>query len=156
MEDPMVPQPNLHEHLNGGRRDRILLQLKNELKKFPSVDTVRFDETRTCFDYEITTTFDCDIFMADTLDLDHATLRANWWTHPDNPDKFKFHYHDSTKYDCGWHRQENDHVEGLDHFQWRTGGNEDYTYEPLELDQGLPPGIVWEIRDRLKSRLSMR
>ena len=152
----MTPDPRSDKHLNGGRRSHVLSRLRSNLQQFPEADTVRYVDTRTEIDQRLRADFDCDVFLSDKLGVDKAALYVNWWIHPDSPDQFKFHYRDCAGYDCGWHRQENDHVEALDHFQWRGNPDEDYRYEPIEFDYDQPPGIVWEIRERLVEHLSGR
>lgn len=153
MSGPMVPDPNIYNRLNGGRRNRIQGQLKSGLQQFPAVEFAQYVVTRTGIDKEIRADFDCDIFLEGKLNVDEAFLTVNWWTHPDGPDEFKFHYHDESEYDCGWHRHENKHVDGLDHLQWRTSPDDDYQYEAMEFDYDQPPGVLWEVRDRLKEHL---
>ncbi|WP_193361391.1 hypothetical protein [Halococcus hamelinensis] len=126
-----------------------------ELKKVPSTEIVNYAETRTGIDHQVVATFDTGIF-ANGIIADHdAKIYANWWPQP-APDKaeFKFHYTDSSGYDCGWHRQKNEHVDGLDHFQERTDSEEEYEYEAVEFEQDNPTGLVWEIADdKLKRRV---
>lgn len=152
----MVPTPPFDGHLIDGRRRLIHSRLRTNLQQFPEVDTVRYVDTRTGIDKQLRADFNGDILMSGELGIDEACLYVNWWTHSDGPDQFKFHYRDSSGYDCGWHRQKNDHVEGLDHFQWRTDSEENYQYEPIEFDYDQPPGMLWEVRERLEEHLSSR
>jgi hypothetical protein len=152
----MVPDSRSDEYLNGGRRTHIRFQLRSNLQQFPEVEIVRYVNTRAGIDRQLRADFNCTILMNGELGVDEASFYVNWWTHSDGPDQFKFHYRDSSGYYCEWHRQENDHVEGLDHFQWRTSSEEDYRYETVEFDYDQPPGILWEIRERLEEHLSDR
>lgn len=156
MIGPMIPDSRSGKHLNDGRRNHIHSQLRSNLQQFPGVDLVKYVDTRTGIDRQLRADFDCSVFMSGELEINEAALYVNWWTHSDGPDQFKFHYRDSSGYDCGWHRQENDHVEGIDHFQWRADPEEDYQYEAVEFDYDQAPGILWEVRERLEEHLSNR
>ena len=70
---------------------------------------------------------------------------------------FQNHYAESSGFDSGWHRQANDHVDGLDHFQERESPEEEYRYSPVSLKIENPVGILWEVVDeRLQDRLRQR
>ena len=141
----MGPRDHSPSNPNGGRRGRIISTLAEELRRVPFVDTVSLVPTRTGLDYQIRGEVNCDIFLSGQTEAEEARVYINWWTHPSGPDQFKFHYTEESGFDCGYHRQENDHVDGDDHFQWREDEDSEYTYEEVTFDYDLPPGVLWEV-----------
>ncbi len=94
-----------------GRRGRIFEQLRVNLNHHPATETVVVRPTRDQKDRKLIAQFDTQILVDGLVDADEARLEINWWTHPAGiDDQFKFHYVESTGYDCGWHRQP--HPEG--------------------------------------------
>ena len=142
----------------GGRRKRILEQLRRNLQNHPATTAVRFVESGTGTDWRLAADLDLSILVRGDPPADEAQLYVNWWTHPDpTPDQFKIHYSDSSGFDCGWHRQENEHVDGLDHYQERPSSDADYAHDPVSFGHENPVGILWETLDgRLKPRLDQR
>lgn len=154
MNGPTGPFDFADEEPRGGKRRRILSILRDELRKVPSTEIVAYAETRTGIDVQVAATFNLSIFVDGAVDAEGATIYVNWWPQPLEKDRFKFHYVESTGFNCGWHRQENDHVDGLDHYQEQTDPEKDYSYEPVEFEQNNPTGLVWEITvDRLTTRV---
>ena len=157
MSGPAEPFPFADREPRGGKRGRILGIIRDELRKVPSTEIVTYALTRTGIDIQVGATFDLSIFIDGHINAEKAKLYVNWWVHPNEKDRFRFHYTDTTGFDCGWHRQENEHVDGLDHYQERDDSEDEYKYEPIEFDQNNPTGLVWEIAvDRLESRLRKR
>lgn len=96
---------------------RVLDQRKRNLQSHPSTADVRFEESGTGADWRLVARLNCSILVDGRPPTDRARLFVNWWTHPGSTrDRFKFHYAESGGFDCGWHRQANDHVDGLEHF----------------------------------------
>lgn len=89
-------------------------------------------------------------------DRDSATLTVYWFAGetPDARPTFEFHYSDEQT-DFGWHRHEQDHVDGLGHFQERTGDT-GYAHEPHTFHAQNPAQLVWEIMSLLASKLQNR
>jgi len=139
----------------GGRRRRVMEQLRVALRDWPPVSVVQFVQTRDGHDVELVADINTDVLLNGAVPSDDARIGINWWTHPDDiPDQFTFHYSDATGFDCGWHRQPHeDDTINLDHYQERAGANEDYVYEPIDYQETTPVGLLWEI---LSSRLSDR
>jgi hypothetical protein len=157
MNGPAGPFEFAAEEPRGGKRGRILSILRDELRKVPTTEIVSYAETRAGIDIQVAATFNLSIFVDGLVDAEGATIYANWWPQATGKAQFKFHYVESTGFNCGWHRQENDHVEGLDHFQIQTDPDGDYEYEPVEFGQTNPTGLVWEIAiDRLTTRVRER
>lgn len=142
----------------GGRRMRVLDQLKRNLQSHPATANVRYEESGTGADWRLVAALDCSILVGRRPSADEARVFVNWWTHPSpTRDRFKIHYAESNGFDCGWHRQANDHVDGLGHYQERTSSDEEYTYEPVDFEYEGPVGLLWETLDeRLKQRLERR
>lgn len=142
----------------GGRRRRVLDQLKRNLGSHPATTGVRFEESGTGTDWQLASELDLSILVSERPPADEARLFVNWWTHPaPTRDRFKIHYVESSGFDCGWHRQDNDHVDGLNHYQERTSSDDEYAYEPVDFDHESPVGILWETLDgRLAPRLRSR
>lgn len=84
---------------------------------------------------------------------DSPTLTVHWFAGetPDANPTFEFHYSDEQT-DFGWHRHEQDHVDGLGHFQVRTGDT-GYRYEPHAFHAQNPAQLVWEVMSLLSPRL---
>jgi len=139
----------------GGKRERIHRRIKRNLQKVPGTETVEYVESRTGVEMQVRATVDTDIYADGVVDAETAHIYADWWPQPaGEPDRFKVHYTDSTGADCGFHRQENDHVEGLDHYQMRSSPSDPYHYESIGFDYDNPAGIIWEVvHERLPERL---
>jgi len=147
MTGPSDPGHNPYDKSMGRARSRIYNRLLTNLKKVPGVNNVRHERSGTGVDYELVGDIDTDIFANGVIPCDDATVKANWWTHSDaEPPWFQFHYWDD-ELDCGWHRQPNDHVDGLDHLQYRTGASEEYEYETVDLEFTNAIGLLWEVVD---------
>lgn len=131
-----------------GRRSRIMDQLRVNLRNHPATDYVAYEPTRDGLDSKIVVDFDTDIYVDGLIEAETAHLEVTWWTHPiGTKDQFKFHYIESTGYDCGWHRQphpERDEIP-FDHFQQRADPQNEYQYQAVEFNDDHPVGLVWEI-----------
>jgi hypothetical protein len=147
MNGPPKPGRNPHDHPLGRLRDRAHQQLHSNLKKVPGIEQVRFEESGTGVEYQIGADVNTDVFASGEIPSDEASLKVNWWPQADKEAWFEFHYWDGTGYDCGWHREPNDHVDGLAHFQERESAGNDYEYEPFSVGQDVPVGILWTIAD---------
>ncbi|MDR5656680.1 hypothetical protein RH831_05740 [Halodesulfurarchaeum sp. HSR-GB] len=158
MPAPPTPGRNPFDHPIGGTRERALTAMATNLRKIPGTTNVRFESSTTGVDEELVGELDPNIYGDGILDVAAATVTLNWWPQPDSDAYwYRIHYHDSSGFDCGWHRHENDHVDGLDHYQERDSPDEDYVYYPFEPEYTNPIGLVWEIVDgRLSTRLEMR
>ncbi len=145
------------ERAVGRARKRIQRRLYRNLKRVPGITDVRFEESGTGIGRQIRGAADTRVFASGVIP-DGASLQVNWWPRRDSdPNRFQIHYADGTGFDCGWHRQENDHVDGLDHYQQRESPEEEYTYEPVTFESNTPVGILWEVVDeRLVERLQAR
>lgn len=95
------------------------------------------------------------IFADGVVPGEESTLQVNWWPQPEEDDWFQIHYADATGFDCGWHRQVNDHVDGLDHFQQREDSSAEYEYHSVSFGANNPVGTLWEVVDeRLVDRVT--
>lgn len=158
MSPPPTPGRNPDTHQIGYDRDQALHQMLINLRKIPGIQTVRFEESGTGVDRELQADFNTDVFEDGIIVAAEASVKVNWWP-LDDEDRYwyQFHYSDSTGFDCGWHRQQNDHVEGLDHYQERESPDDEYDYYPFSPSYRNPVGLTWEILDgRLIERLKMR
>jgi len=132
----------------GRTRSRTYNRLFTNLKKVPGVKNVRHERSGTGVDYEIVGDLDTSIFADGVIPCDGARVKVNWWTHADEETAwFQFHYWDEIGLDCGWHRQPNDHVDGIDHMQYRSDSADEYTYESVEVEFDNAIGLMWEIVD---------
>lgn len=84
---------------------------------------------------------------------DDATLTVRWFggDTPDTRPEFSFQYSDGQT-DFGWHRHEQDHVDGWGYFQEQTTGS-GYTHEPQTFQSENPAQLTWELMSRLASKL---
>lgn len=148
MGGPHKPGRNPYNHPIGRLRERAQQQLYGNLKKVPGIKNTRLEESGTGIDYQIVGDINTDVFASGVIPVDDAEITVNWWSQSDDDDAwFKFHYWDGTGFDCGWHRQENDHVEGLAHYQERESAEEEYEYEPYSVEEENPIGILWTVVD---------
>lgn len=139
----------------GKNREQTLKYVAVEFRKVPLTATTRLVETGTGVERRVRVDFDDSILAGGRVVDQRPVMYVNWW--PDDgerPPAFVFHYVDSSGIDCGWHRHENDHVDGRSHVQWRTSSDGAYTYESVDFEHDHPIGLVWEIAaDRLETRL---
>lgn len=157
MPGPMEPGRNPHRFGLGGHRDRVQKTLKDNLKRIPGIEPVRFEPSRTGMEYQVVGDAAIDIFARGVITAESARVQLNWWPQPDEPDWFEFHYTDSTGYNCGWHRHKNKHVNGIDHFQKDLPTEDEIRYEPVSFEYNNPAGLVWEIiDDRLTQQVRER
>lgn len=86
---------------------------------------------------------------------DNATVTVRWYAGetPDALPEFEFQYRDEET-DFGWNHHEQEHVDGLGHFQERAG-NAGYTYEPHTLHAQNPAQLAWEVMTLLSSKLNI-
>lgn len=158
MPGPRSPGRNPHNHPIGNDRDQALHLMLINLRKIPGTESVRFEDSGTGVDKEVRGEFNTDVFANGVIEAAEASVKVNWWP-LDDEDKYwyQFHYTDSTGFDCGWHRQKNDHVDGLDHYQERESVDQEYEYYQFFPSFEHPVGLLWEIVDgRLVKRLKMR
>lgn len=139
----------------GRRRSRAHRRLSKNLKRIPGIDSVHYDRSEVGVEHEIVGEVNTDVFANAVVSCKEASVKVNWWSHvEDDPPWFQFHYWDESGFDCGWHRQPNDHVDGLEHYQERVDPGESYRYESVEFESENPIGLLWEIVDgRLPDRL---
>lgn len=135
------------------RRHRTLTELMRTVRHHPSVDVATGAQGDDGRFRELEVTFDPLILG---VDADHAALRIEWRPRPDpsEPAYFVFHYHDSTGWDFGWHREPNPHIDGLEHYQERTATDQEYDYEPTYFDSDSPVDLLWNILGGIRERVS--
>jgi hypothetical protein len=127
-------------------RNQVLGRLHANLKRVPGTENVRFERSGTGIDREIAGDVDPIIFADGVIPREEAHVKVNWWPQPDDEATlFEIHYWEPEGCDGGWHRQPNDHVDGIDHVQWRDSADDEYEYEPLTIEAGAPVGILWEV-----------
>lgn len=128
-------------------RHRILREVIRELRRHPIVTEVRGHPPSTFTEVR------ADLAPERWgLAVGPATLRVTWI--PLDSPEFTVHYSDET-FDCGWHHEPNPHVEGVAHYQERTGDGA-YQYESTTFDGETAAELVWELLERLKNRLAER
>ncbi|MFW5905612.1 MAG: hypothetical protein ACOCUO_02070 [archaeon] len=158
MTGPPSPGRNPHNHPIGDDRGQALRLILINLRKIPGTEAVRFQESGTGVDQEVRGEFNTDVFADGVIEAGEASVKVNWWP-LDGDEKYwyQIHYSDSTGFDCGWHRQQNDHVDGLDHYQERESPDDEYTYYPFSPSFDHPVGLLWEVvNGRLVERVTMR
>jgi len=131
-----------------GRRARVISQLRAGLNHHPATTGVMLEPTRDNKGSRLVAEFDTDILVKGLVDAEEAQMVVNWWTHPPGyDDQFKFHYVESSGYDCGWHRQPHPDESEIpfDHFQQRASPDEDYQYQGVDFQEENPVGLLWEI-----------
>jgi len=130
--------------------------LHQNLKRVPGLVDTRFEKSGTGAGLQLRAEVDTTVFADGVIDADGAYVQINWWPQAgeNGEDWYQIHYTDSTGFDRGWHRQPNEHVDGLDHYQERSASDVEYEYEPVIIDAENPVGILWEIvSGRLVDRL---
>ena len=149
------PGPSPFTHPIGHARSRIQNRLYLNLKRIPGLVEPRFVESEAGIGGKIRADVETMVFANGVIPTGEASVHANWWPQPDDEqDWFQIHYADETGFDCGWHRQANEHVDGLGHYQERDGVGSAYEYESVTLDVENPVGILWDVVDeRLPARL---
>jgi len=123
-------------------------RLQVNLNHHPATTVAALRPTRNQKDRQIVSEFNMDVLADGIVDADTAQMVVNWWTHPPGyDDQFKFHYIESTGYDCGWHRQphENEPEIPFDHFQQRASPEDDYQYQSVDFQEDNPIGLMWEV-----------
>jgi len=158
MNGPPTPGGGPYDHPIGDDRNQVLRLMAVDLKKVPGVEAVRFEDSSTGVEQELVADVDTDIFANSVIDADEASITINWWPlHDEDKHWYQFHYHDSSGFDCGWHRQQNPHVEELNHYQERASPDEEYEYYQFDSEHSHPIGLLWEIvAGRLESRVEIR
>lgn len=158
MNGPPDPGRNPFDHAVGRVRNRIQNRVFENLKRIPGIIEVRWETSGTGIGHQIRGDVETRMFANGCIPTDDAYLQVNWWPQSAGDDNwFQIHYTDATGFDCGWHRQKNDHVDGLDHYQERDNPDADYEYEPVAFDAENPIGILWEtVDERLTRRLCTR
>lgn len=88
------------------------------------------------------------------VETESATLTVRWFAGESGSARpeFSFHYSDAGS-DLGWHHHPQDHVDGWERFQERTGSKQQYTYEPYTFSSHNPVRVVWEVMSRLTDSL---
>jgi len=143
-----IPDGGFQSEQLSGRRSRIFHQLRTDLNRHPGISVVELRPCRDGKDRRLVGTFDTDIFVDGLVAADEATIYVNWWPHPPGyDDQFKFHYTESSGYDCGWHRQPHEDSSEIpfDHFQQRPSPDDEYQYRSVDFGEDTPTGILWEI-----------
>lgn len=153
----------------GANRHRILRQLRQQLEQHPGVDTAW--GTPEGEYAAIEANVDPSYFGRDA---ERATLQVVWQPNPDigqsgqrpSPDDpstpgprthfsavFRVHYSEPAGLDCGFHNEPNPHVDGWSHFQHRDSPDNEYDYTVETLGARSPVSALWEILDKLESKL---
>ena len=93
---------------------RFCAQYLPILEKFPE-PVVRFEESGTGVEYQVFADINTAIFAEGGIKSEEASVTVNWWPLHDQDDRswYNFHYYDSSGFDCGWHRHENEHIDGI-------------------------------------------
>ena len=131
----------------GNSRHRVLRAVIDALRRHPVVAEAHGHPPSTFTEVRATLTphrWDYEV--------ESATLRVTW--QPIEPPEFAFHYSESN-FDCGWHHEPNPHVDGDAHYQERVG-SEPYRYEAISFEGETAPELVWEVMERLRTRLETR
>jgi hypothetical protein len=150
MNGPPNPGSSPFDNPVGQARNRAQSKIYEQLKRIPGLSDVRYEDSGTGIGLQARSDIDTTVFADGVIAYPEAYIQANWWPQPDDePNWFQFHYTDSSGFDCGWHRQPNDHVNGLDHFQERDSSEEEYRYEPVTFEHRTATGLTWEIIDGL-------
>lgn len=156
MNGPPEPPANRYTYPVGDERSQIQTGLYNNLQNVPGVEQTTYCESEHGVECAIVGEFNTDVYADGAITAEGAYIRINWWPLHDEQDRhwFQFHYHESSGFDCGFHRHENDHIDGLDHYQERADADDEYDYHPLTLHYTNPIGVLWEILgERLPNRL---
>ncbi len=159
MPGPPESGRNPYEHPVGDGRNQIQRSLATNLKKVPGIESVRYENSQVGVEHQLVGDIDTSIFAEGIITAETATVQINWWPLHDDEDRnwYQFHYYESDGFDCGWHRHDNNHVDGLDHYQERQSPDDEYEYYTFQPHFSNPVGLLWEIvDDRLVSRLKMR
>ncbi len=131
------PQQASHEALR---------QIREQLTRHPLITSVEGLPHDTLYK-ELRADVDPSIIGTETPS---GTLTVRWFVgDPTDPTRFTFHYSDESGFDCGWHHHEQDHVDGLGHYQKREGGN--YLYEAFQFGSKEPARVVWEVLEELQT-----
>lgn len=148
-----------YEYPAGDERSEIQRNLARNLKRVPGVGSVGFEESEIGVEYQVVGDIDTSIFASGIVETESASVTVNWWPLHDDEARhwYQFHYDEPGGFDCGWHRHENGHVDGLTHYQERESPDDEYEYYEFEPHFGNPVGLPWEIvGDRLECRLALR
>lgn len=88
------------------------------------------------------------------LNATDASLTVRWFAGetPASDPEFSFHFSGAGE-DFGWHHEPNPHVDGWGHFQRRSNAKSEYAYEQYIFASTTPTRVVWDVLDRLSSRL---
>lgn len=143
----------------GDERSQIQRIIASNLRRIPGMESVSYEESGTGVEYQVVGHIDTTVFGNALIQAEEAHIQANWWPLDEFEDRqwWEFHYYDSSGFDCGWHRHDNDHVDGSTHYQERTSSDSEYEYHEFQPEYATPAGLVWEIVDgRLPIRLDMR
>lgn len=152
----------------GRARHRILRELRSELLRHPTVQSIEGeppDEYR-----ELRATLDSAWFgrPADVASL-RVTQIPNPHPGPEASDRasdtwartsirayYTFHYSESSGFGCGFHCKPDPHVDGLLHCQERENTDSAYSYEPVSFNARSASGLLWELFDAFDERLRDR
>lgn len=87
-----------------------------------------------------------------------GVVTVRWFAgeHREPRPEFAFHYRDEGGFDCGWHHEENPHVDGWAHYQERDGTDDEYTYASVSFESTEPVRVLWAVFDRLEKTLQAR
>ena len=137
----------------GAASHTVLLELRRTIERHPAVQSAsgeppgQFTRVEAIVDPALLGS-----------DADEGTITIRWYAGEtsDAPPEFAFHYSESSGFDCGWHHEPNPHVDGWSHYQERSKGHGDYTYESVTFGSLHPIPLLWELCDRLAERLAPR
>jgi len=127
-----------------------LTQIRTALTRHPAITTVEGLPHDTLY-----TTLEATVEPSYIgADRPPGTLTVRWFvdTTVEGP-RFTFHYTDDSGFDCGWHNHEQDHVEGIGHYQERSHPEDAYTYSPHHFNSREPARLTWSVLSQLESVL---
>lgn len=144
------------------KRHRILRSLREQLEHHPAIISAWGSPDGQYAELE------ADVDPAQFgRDSESASLRVTWQPNPHLPPEtslddrrrtsltsnFKFHYSESSGFDCGVHLEPNPHVDGHLHYQERASPTDEYDYDEVSLAATAPVGVLWEVLEILADRL---
>lgn len=132
---------------------RALRGIRRALERHPAVTRARGFPTGEF--PQVVATLDSAVLG---IEADDSSLTVRWFAGelPGERPEFSMHYSDATGVDFGWHHEPNPHVEGWGHFQHRRGSSAEYSYRSHTFSSTEPTRVIWEVMERLETRLGRR
>jgi hypothetical protein len=93
---------------------RALREIRRQLERHPAVVAARGFPPDAHTAVEATLDLVAFDALPDDYPVETATLTVRWFAGetPEHRPKFSMHYSDDSGFDCGWHHEQNSHVEG--------------------------------------------